>query len=91
MVEKLHKLMPEGTRFSQATGGFLVWMSLPGGMDTLKLLDKTVVRGVSFTPGVLFSASNKYNDCLRINCSMEFDDRVENALKVLTEEVYNML
>ena len=91
MVEKLHTLMPEGTRFSQATGGFLVWMSLPSEIDTLKLLEKTVAKGVCFNPGILFSASKQYNNCLRINCSMEFDDKVDNALKVITKEVYLML
>lgn len=91
MLDKLHKLMPENTSFSQAKGGFLVWISLPGEIDTLKLLEKTVVKGVSFNPGVLFSASNQYRNCLRINCSMELNDKVDEALKVLSEEIHLML
>ena len=91
MIERLHELMPEGTRLSQPSGGFLVWVSLPNEIDTLKLLEKTVAKGVCFNPGVLFSASNQYNNFLRINCSLEFNESIDHALQVLTDEVYSML
>jgi len=91
MLEKLHELMPDGTRVTQPKGGFILWLALPGNIDTLKLLEKTVARGVSFNPGILFSAADKHRNCLRINCSMELNDRVKNALKVLSEETHKLL
>ncbi len=91
ILEKLHELMPDGTRITQPKGGFILWLALPGHIDTLKLLENTVARGVSFNPGVLFSAANQHRNCLRINCSMEFNSKVENAMVVISEEVNKMM
>lgn len=35
---------------------------------------------VSFAPGALFFASDKSHHCLRLNCSVRRDARVEQAL-----------
>ena len=91
MHEKIHQLLPEGTRVTQPKGGFILWLALPNVINTLELLEKTIKRGVCFSPGVLFSASDQQHNCLRINCSMEITEQVENALKILGEEAQNLL
>jgi DNA-binding transcriptional MocR family regulator len=83
--------MPEGTRITNPKGGFMLWMALPEQIDTLELLDKTVSRGVSFNPGVLFSASNKHSNCLRLNCALKWNDKVKDSLKIIAEEAHKLL
>jgi len=92
MAKLIEDLMPEGTRITQPNGGFILWVALPNEIDTLSLLDRTLKRAVSFYPGCLFSATNKFNNCLRVNCALDFDDpRLTNALKVVFEEAHKML
>ena len=91
MSEKIHDIFPEGTRISQPRGGFVLWVELPNNIETLTLLENTLARGVAFSPGVLFSASDKYLNCLRINCSMQVTEDVDNALKVIADEAHKLL
>ena len=91
MMEKLHHMLPEGTLITQPRGGFVLWLALPEGIESLKLLENALTRGVAFSPGILFSASDKYLNCLRINCSMQVTDQVDNALKVIAEEAHKLL
>lgn len=91
MLEKVHDLMPVGTRITNPKGGFMLWMALPEQIDTLELLDKTVAKGISFNPGILFSASNKHSNCLRLNCALKWNDQVKESLKIVFEEAHKMV
>jgi DNA-binding transcriptional MocR family regulator len=58
---------PEGTRLSRPSGGMVLWAELPEDVDTLQLYDEASRIGVDFVPGVMFSASGRYRNCLRLN------------------------
>ncbi|MDX9875838.1 MAG: PLP-dependent aminotransferase family protein, partial [Spongiibacteraceae bacterium] len=83
MAERVSQLFPPGTRLSRPSGGFVLWVELPGATDTSELLPDALQAGVSFAPGKLFSASGKYANCLRLNCAVRWDARVERALLTL--------
>ncbi len=74
---------PAGTRASRPTGGFVLWVELPEGSDTLALYEKALAAGISFTPGRLFSPQEKYANCLRLAAALPWDARVEAALAEL--------
>ena len=83
IVDRIQQWFPKETRVTQPTGGFILWLELPRHVDTLELLEHSLKAGVSFTPGVLFSASGKFKNCLRLNCARQWDDSMEEALKRL--------
>lgn len=58
---------PAGTRVSRPRGGCVLWVELPGEVDTTELYDRARRAGVAFVPGALFSASGRYGHCLRLN------------------------
>jgi DNA-binding transcriptional MocR family regulator len=58
---------PEGTRLTQPKGGFVLWVELPGDVDTMALYDEAIRQRVDYVPGPLFSASGRYRNCLRLN------------------------
>jgi len=73
---------PRGTRVSHPEGGFILWVELPEGFDSLKLYDEGLKEGIGIAPGVLFSTSGKYRNCFRLNAAF-WSDQIENALETL--------
>lgn len=74
---------PAGTRLSRPQGGFVLWVELPGSIDTLALHEEANRRGADYVPGVMFSVSGRYSNCLRLNCGYPFTTRTEAAIRVL--------
>jgi DNA-binding transcriptional MocR family regulator len=71
---------PDGTRITRPSGGFVLWIELPKPVDGTELFEKSLAEGVSVTPGVLFSSTDKYKNCIRISCGMPWSERIDAAL-----------
>jgi DNA-binding transcriptional MocR family regulator len=71
---------PDGTRITRPSGGFVLWIELPKPVDGTELFEKSLAEGVSVTPGVLFSSTDKYKNCIRISCGMPWSTRIEAAV-----------
>lgn len=80
MGDAVMKYFPEGTRVSQPLGGFVLWVELPGKIDSFELARRALKLGVSIAPGPLFSASGKFRNFIRLSCARVWDDRLERAL-----------
>lgn len=76
---------PEGTRISRPAGGYLLWVQLPEGVDTVALQRHAVSRGLSVAPGPAFSASGAFSNYLRINAGHPWSARTRDALDLLAE------
>ena len=66
--EAVIRAFPEGTRISQPQGGYVIWVRLPDGYDSVQLYRKAMSAKINFAPGVIFSASGKFSDHVRISC-----------------------
>lgn len=83
MIGWIERYFPAGIRISYPQGGFLLWVELPDlHYDARVLNEQLSAQGVSIAPGVLFSASEKYRHCMRINFT-EISPRVEQAVAYL--------
>lgn len=71
---------PKGTRMSRPEGGFLLWVELRKGTDSLALYSRLIDEGISISPGPLFSSSGKFRNFIRLNCGLSWSARVERAL-----------
>ena len=71
---------PEETRVSRPGGGHVLWVEMPGGVDSVALHEAAVRAGISVAPGVLFSAGDRYRNCIRLNCALPWNEEVEAAL-----------
>lgn len=83
MAREIERSFPEGTRVSQPAGGFVLWIELPGAVDTGALFRQALEQGICFAPGVVFSASGAYRHCLRLSAGHGWDARVERGLRKL--------
>lgn len=85
MSELLAEHFPAETRITRPQGGFLLWVELPEHVDTVALHHRAIKSGVSICPGVVFSATGKYRNCLRINCGLLWTPAVEQAIPTLAK------
>ena len=72
---------PRGTRVTRPAGGFILWVELPRGCDTIALFGQLLERGISIAPGPMFSATQRYRNCMRISLGQPWDERAERALR----------
>jgi DNA-binding transcriptional MocR family regulator len=86
-VERMSELMaehfPAETRITRPQGGFLLWAELPESVDSVELHHRAIQAGISICPGVVFSATGKYRNCVRINCGLLWTPQVEQAIRTL--------
>jgi DNA-binding transcriptional MocR family regulator len=75
---------PPGTRVSNPTGGFLLWVELPeGSRSAIELQRAALERGISIAPGPIFSARGSFARCVRLSCGYPWSDRFERAIATL--------
>jgi DNA-binding transcriptional MocR family regulator len=77
------RYFPQGTTVSRPRGGYVLWVGLPGAVDTKRLHERALAEGIGIIPGHLFSASGNFRGFLRLNCAVPWSDRVERALITL--------
>ena len=74
---------PKGTKVTRPAGGYLLWVELPNGVDSLKLHSEALRQKISIAPGPMFSAKNRYANFIRLSCGQMESERIENALAKL--------
>jgi DNA-binding transcriptional MocR family regulator len=72
---------PKGTKVTRPAGGFILWIELPKGSDSIALFEKLLERGISIAPGPMFSASQRYRNCMRLSLGHPWNERTESALR----------
>ncbi len=81
--QAISKYFPAGTRVTQPKGGFVLWVELAANTDSLALSQRMLTHRISIAPGRIFSASQKYSNCIRLNCAHPWSPQVEKALILL--------
>jgi len=80
---------PEGTRVSHPHGGSVLWVEMPEGCDCIDIFNRALENNIGITPGILFSATRRFRNFIRINCGFPWNDANVNALKTLGQIVCN--
>jgi 2-aminoadipate transaminase len=76
--------MPEGVRWTTPRGGFFSWVTLPPEMDTAKLAQAALERGVAFVPGVPFYPDGQGRNQLRLSFSKVDDAVIPEGIRRLS-------
>jgi DNA-binding transcriptional MocR family regulator len=72
---------PRGTRVTRPSGAYILWVELPKGCDSVALFEKLLERGITIAPGPMFSASQRYRNCMRLSIGQAWSEREERALR----------
>ena len=90
MTQAICKYFPPETKVTQPTGGHVLWVELPAGFDSMKLYEQAYKKQISIAPGLMFSPSGSYRNCLRLNCGLPWSEKIEWAMKTLGELLLKM-
>jgi DNA-binding transcriptional MocR family regulator len=83
MSEAIAREFPRETRVNQPQGGFVLWVELPQRVSALKVHELALAQKVSVAPGPMFSATQCFENFLRINCGHRWSKSIERAVGVV--------
>lgn len=84
-IDAVARHFPAGTRTTRPGGGLVLWVELPGSIDTAALWRRAIAENIGFVPGDLFSPSGLYRHCLRLNCGNPWSESIAAGLRRLGE------
>lgn len=87
MLEALEEHLAGVATWSRPRGGLFIWVRLPDGIDTTKLLEAAHAAGVTYLPGTNFSPEGKGANCLRLSFAYLSPEKIREGIGVLARVV----
>src|SRR5215207_8322660 len=87
----LSRHMPEQIDWTEPTGGFLTWLTLPEELDTLAMRPAAIAAGVGYVPGPPFHVCDNGRNALRLSFSHLTETELETAVERLATVVRRAL
>ena len=91
MLDALAEHFPADVTWTHPEGGFFVWVTLPGHLDTKPLLAEAVERGVTFVPGSDFYPSGQGSNSLRLAFCYEEPAQIAEGVRRIAEVLEDKL
>ncbi|SDD66208.1 transcriptional regulator, GntR family [Ectopseudomonas chengduensis] len=91
MLASAARHFPANTRVTRPSGGYFLWFEFPERLDSLQLLRLALAQGISLAPGPIFSASQGFRHCARLNYGHPWNPSSEQAMEVLGRLVAGLL
>jgi DNA-binding transcriptional MocR family regulator len=79
-TEAICKYFPEETKVTRPTGGHVLWLELPAQVKAVELFELALGEKISIAPGPVFSARQRFDNFIRLNCANPWTPALENAL-----------
>jgi 2-aminoadipate transaminase len=89
--DALTRHMPEGVAWTEPTGGFLTWITLPEQLDALAMRPAALAAGVAYVPGPPFHVGEGGRNTLRLSFSHLGEAELETAVERLAGVVRGAL
>ncbi|NJR51306.1 MAG: PLP-dependent aminotransferase family protein [Leptolyngbyaceae cyanobacterium CSU_1_3] len=83
MTQAICAYFPIETKVTRPQGGYVLWLELPNKFDSMILYEEALNHKISVAPGIMFSPSRKYRNCLRLNCGIPWTDDIDRAMQTL--------
>jgi 2-aminoadipate transaminase len=83
MLEAMSRHFPSSASWNRPQGGMFIWVQLPKGVDSMKLLDKAIAANVAFVPGAPFFANDPQANTLRLSFVTVPPEKIEHGIAVL--------
>ncbi len=87
MAMAVSRYFPKDTRITFPRGGMFIWVELNKKYDSLEIYQRAYQKKISILPGALCSSSDRYKHCLRINCGLKWNQRLEAAIKTMGDMI----
>jgi 2-aminoadipate transaminase len=83
----LERHMPDEVEWTEPTGGFLTWLTLPEELDTMAMRPAALAAGVAYVPGPPFHVGDNGHHTLRLSFSHLTESELETAVERLAAVV----
>jgi DNA-binding transcriptional MocR family regulator len=83
MVAAIQRHFPDDTQISEPDGGYFLWLTLNPAINSLTVFQQALVEGISIAPGPMFSASQQFGHCIRLNYGALKVEEIEFSIKRL--------
>lgn len=77
MLAALDQHFPAEATWNRPQGGMFIWVDLPEGVDSTRVLAKAIKQNVAFVPGAPFYATRPKSNCLRLSFVTVPADKIE--------------
>ena len=78
-------------QWTTPVGGMFLWLRMPEGIDTVKMLPAAVERNVAYVPGAAFYANDPDNRTMRLSYVTASEEQIHTAIKALADTVREAL
>ncbi len=89
MVDAVSRFFPEECLVSRPSGGYMLWVQLPEGTDSVALYTKALAANIFVCPGVLFSTGDGYRSFVRLTAG-KWSPEIEAAVAKLGRMIHQM-
>ncbi len=87
MSEAVRAAFPPDIKITRPAGGFVLWVELPARVSALKLHELALAKMISIAPGPMFSATQGFQNFIRLNCGHPWSQEIERAVGMLGQMV----
>jgi DNA-binding transcriptional MocR family regulator len=87
----LGRHFPAGTRVTHPTGGGVLWLQLPGNVDSVELFFQARKRSIGIAPGAIFSTGDTFANYVRLSCGSPWTDELSDGVRILGEMATRMM
>ncbi len=91
MLDALHDFFPPEVSWTHPHGGLFLWVTMPPGVDSSRLLDSALRQNVAFVPGDPFFPSGDTGSHMRLNFSNAQPEMIREGVRRLSIAVAHEL
>lgn len=91
LLAALERYLPTGCNWSRPGGGYFVWLGLPEGCDSEKLVSFATAECVSFLTGKRFGLGLGYRDHVRLSFSLLGPAELEEGARRLAKAIERLI
>lgn len=91
MVAALSEYMPEGVTWTEPHGGFFMWVTVPQGINTAKLLPVAMREGFDFLPGVACRFDGGGANEIRLSFSVVGEEQIREGIARLGRLIHRAM
>jgi len=79
----IERAFPKGSRVDIPCGGYMLWATLPPGVEMARVKEEARQKKVVFAGGEVFFAAPPPQPCMRLNCARASEEELERGLELL--------
>ncbi|MEX3019202.1 PLP-dependent aminotransferase family protein [Kluyvera sp. STS39-E] len=86
-IRAIEQYFPMEARTTSPMGNGYLWVVLPEKIDIDQIIHSEMALNINFLSGIVFSASGRYHNCMRIDCLNPLTTHTTEMLKKIGKEI----